>query len=284
MWFGGVGCGIFTLALYTPQLIGHQWVLADYRLLLRRGAGRVRPLSALLPTLAPDNKGAAMSVLNLGSGLYCVYRLGIVSLFIGPLGAGGVIWIFTALYFRVPFLTRFLTISEQSTRCSIRRNGLSGKIMQTNFDKTVKQLASLVKPNRQTCAKRCRRGGERFSTTYLLLGILCSAFNRSSFRARRWKLLSRCRCMCSLKGIIWTAMSALSISMKNCFLLMIFGQLMPDGRLWNKKGYMLFRRQMDDISPLSKVNGYIGVSDIRWFPLSWAAWASFEQFSLFKLI
>lgn len=29
----------------------------------------------------------------------------------------------------------------------------------------------------------------------------------------------------------------------------------------HKNGYVLFRKQVDDISPLSKVNGYIGVSD-----------------------
>lgn len=84
MWFGGVGCGIFTLALYyTPQLIGHQyWVLMIIACCYGAALAGYVPLSALLPTLAPDNKGAAMSVLNLGSGLCAFIAPGIVSLFI----------------------------------------------------------------------------------------------------------------------------------------------------------------------------------------------------------
>lgn len=68
----------------------------------------------------------------------CVYRAGIVSLFIGPLGAGGVIWIFAALYFFSAFLTRFLTISEQSTDVYTEERFVRENV-QTNFDKTVKQ-------------------------------------------------------------------------------------------------------------------------------------------------
>lgn len=36
---------------------------------------------------------------------------------------------------------------------------------------------------------------------------------------------------------------------------------MPAGRSLSKKGFVLFRKHVDDISPLSKVNGYIGVTD-----------------------
>lgn len=62
MWFGGVGCGIFTVALYyTPQLIGHQyWVLMIIACCYGAALAGYVPLSALLPTLTPDNKGAAM--------------------------------------------------------------------------------------------------------------------------------------------------------------------------------------------------------------------------------
>ncbi|MEC1793387.1 MFS transporter [Bacillus vallismortis] len=140
MWFGGVGCGIFTLALYyTPQLIGHQfWVLMVIACCYGAALAGYVPLSALLPTLAPDNKGAAMSVLNLGSGLCAFIAPGIVSLFIGPLGAGGVIWIFAALYFFSAFLTQFLTISEQSADV-LTEERLVRENVQTNFEKTVKQ-------------------------------------------------------------------------------------------------------------------------------------------------
>lgn len=111
-WFGCVGCGIVTLALYyVPQFVGHNyWVMmivaCSYGATL---AGYV-PLTALVPSLAPENKGAAMSVLNLGSGLSAFVGPAIVTLFIGTLGIEGVMWIFAILYFAGAFLTRFLTL------------------------------------------------------------------------------------------------------------------------------------------------------------------------------
>ncbi|GED17163.1 MFS transporter [Aneurinibacillus migulanus] len=111
-WFGCVGCGIVTLALYyVPQFVGHNyWVMmivaCSYGTTL---AGYV-PLTALVPSLAPENKGAAMSVLNLGSGLSAFVGPAIVTLFIGTLGIEGVMWIFAILYFAGAFLTRFLTL------------------------------------------------------------------------------------------------------------------------------------------------------------------------------
>ncbi|MDQ0243550.1 polyol permease family [Bacillus fengqiuensis] len=112
MWFGGVGCGIVTLAFYyVPQLVGYNYwamllVACCYGITM---AGYV-PLTALVPSLAPDNKGAAMSVLNLGSGLAAFVGPLIVTLFIGSLGVGGVMWIFAGLYFFGAFLTKFLTL------------------------------------------------------------------------------------------------------------------------------------------------------------------------------
>lgn len=52
------------------------------------------PLSALFPTLAPDNKDAAMSVLNLGAGLSAFVAPALAGLFFGWLGAGGVLAIY----------------------------------------------------------------------------------------------------------------------------------------------------------------------------------------------
>lgn len=125
MWFGGVGCGIVTLAFYyVPQLVGHNYwtmllVACCYGVTM---AGYV-PLTALVPSLAPDNKGAAMSVLNLGSGLAAFVGPLIVTLFIGSLGVGGVMWIFAGLYFFGAFLTQFLTLptAEETTEDELLR-------------------------------------------------------------------------------------------------------------------------------------------------------------------
>jgi polyol permease family len=97
---GGVGSAITTLLLYyTPQIFG-----ANYTLCIIAGAmygatlaGYV-PLSALMPSLAPDHRGAAMSMLNLGAGASTWVGPAIVGIFLVPLGVGGVMWIFAVLY------------------------------------------------------------------------------------------------------------------------------------------------------------------------------------------
>lgn len=113
IWFGGVGCGLTTLLLYySPQWGG------GYGLVLAAGilwgaclAGYV-PLSALVPSLVQKDKGAAMSVLNLGAGLAVFAGPAIVRIFIGSAGAEGVVWILAGLYFLSAVLTRFITIPE----------------------------------------------------------------------------------------------------------------------------------------------------------------------------
>jgi polyol permease family len=111
-WFGGVGCGLTTLLLYyIPQYTG-----GNYWLVMLAGiawgaclAGYV-PLSALVPSLVKKDKGAAMAILNLGAGLPVFVGPAIVGLFIGTMGAEGVIWILAVLYFISAILTRFITL------------------------------------------------------------------------------------------------------------------------------------------------------------------------------
>ncbi|GGM80400.1 MFS transporter [Longimycelium tulufanense] len=99
-WFGGVGCAITTLLLYyVPTLLGPQFgaaalVAALYGATL---AGYV-PLSALMPSLAPDRKGQAMAALNLGAGASVFVGPALVGLFLGPFGVQGVMWLFAGLY------------------------------------------------------------------------------------------------------------------------------------------------------------------------------------------
>jgi len=50
-------------------------------------------LTAILAFLAPENKGAAISMLTLGAGASALLGPAIVALFIGPLGFEGVMWI-----------------------------------------------------------------------------------------------------------------------------------------------------------------------------------------------
>lgn len=112
MWFGGVGCGLTTLLFFYSPV----WFDGSYWMVLISGilwgallAGYV-PLTALVPSLVKDNKGAAMSILNLGAGLPVFVGPALVGVFIGIIGDEGVVWLLAGLYFVSAFLTRYLTL------------------------------------------------------------------------------------------------------------------------------------------------------------------------------
>lgn len=111
MWFGGVGCGITTLFLfYVPQFTENFWVISAAGIFWGGLLAGYVPLSALVPSLVKEDKGAAMSILNLGAGLPVFVGPAIVGIFIGLIGDEGVIWILSGLYFLSAFLTKFITL------------------------------------------------------------------------------------------------------------------------------------------------------------------------------
>ena len=112
IWFGGVGCAVSTLLFYySPQLFGDSYMAVMITGVIWGAmlAGYV-PLSALIPSLVKDSKGAAMSILNLGAGLPVFVGPAIVGIFIGLVGSSGVIWILAGLYFISAVLTKFITL------------------------------------------------------------------------------------------------------------------------------------------------------------------------------
>ena len=116
MWFGGVGCALSTLLFYySPQLFNDSFIA-----LLITGiiwgamlAGYV-PLSALVPSLVKEDKGAAMSILNLGAGLPVFIGPAIVGIFIGIVGSVGVVWILASLYLISALITKFITLPNDA--------------------------------------------------------------------------------------------------------------------------------------------------------------------------
>src|SRR5699024_6390133 len=116
-WFGAVGCGVFTIMLfYTPQFFSGNIFLVGFVGLLWGAciAGFV-PLSALTPSLVGDgDKGAAMSILNLGAGLCVFVGPAIVTLFFDLVDVKGVMWILAGLYVVAAILSRFLTIPSDT--------------------------------------------------------------------------------------------------------------------------------------------------------------------------
>jgi polyol permease family len=117
-WCGGVGSAITTLLLYyIPHTQGANYPLCVLAAVLYGAtlAGYV-PLSALMPSLAPNNKGAAMSLLNLGAGASNWFGPAIVYLFLKPLGVGGVMWIYAGLYLLSAVLALFLTLPPEDEK------------------------------------------------------------------------------------------------------------------------------------------------------------------------
>ncbi|GKS13216.1 MFS transporter [Paenibacillus chitinolyticus] len=118
IWCGGVLTGVASLLLFFgPQLVG-----ANYMIILILGiiwgagvAGYI-PLDAMSANMVENDKGAVMSVLNLGTGLSVVAGPAIVGLFIHSIGASGVTWVIAILYFIGALLTNFLDEPEKITK------------------------------------------------------------------------------------------------------------------------------------------------------------------------
>jgi len=126
-WCGGVGCAITTLLLfYAPQPPTPNYLLTVIAAMLYGAtlAGYV-PLSALMPSLVPKNKGAAMSLLNLGAGLSNGVGPAIVFLFEPYVGVGGVMWIYAVLYLVSAGLALTLTLPPDQASTAADATGAS---------------------------------------------------------------------------------------------------------------------------------------------------------------
>ncbi|MFJ7754646.1 MFS transporter [Peribacillus muralis] len=115
IWFGGVFAGISTLLLFYMPI----WTNGNLVFVFIAGmfwgaslAGYV-PLSALVPSLVKEDKGAAVSVLNLGAGLPVFIGPALVGVLYQPMGASGLIWILAILYFISALLTVFIQLPAE---------------------------------------------------------------------------------------------------------------------------------------------------------------------------
>ena len=109
IWFGGVGCAVGVLLFYyAPEIWNNFWfILACGGFWCVMLAGYV-PLSALVPSLVDKDKGAAVSVLNLGAGLAVFIGPLLVKLLKEPIGYSGIVWVMAALYIVSSILTYFI--------------------------------------------------------------------------------------------------------------------------------------------------------------------------------
>lgn len=108
-WFGCVGCALTVLLFfYSPQILNNYWFIlvcgAIWCICL---AGFV-PLSALVPSLVKSDKGAAVSVLNLGAGAAAFVGPLLVRILEKPVGYTGIAWTLAGLYVVAAVLMIFI--------------------------------------------------------------------------------------------------------------------------------------------------------------------------------
>lgn len=117
-YFGGTMTALSCLLIYYSVLLfpGNYTILLSAFIVYAFGLAAFGPLSALMPALAPNNKAAAVSALNLGSGLSNFVGPLIVSLLFEPFGIGVVIYTYAALYLLSSVLTFFLKTDEELRR------------------------------------------------------------------------------------------------------------------------------------------------------------------------
>ena len=116
IWFGGVGCAISTLLFYYSPLFGNGnfWIVMAAGTLWGALLAGYVPLSALVPSLVKEDKGAAMAVLNLGAGLPVFVGPLLVGIFYHLIGSEGVIWMLAGLYLISSVLTKFITLPNNA--------------------------------------------------------------------------------------------------------------------------------------------------------------------------
>lgn len=109
-WFGCVGSAITVLLYYYgPVFYGNSfWPAVLIAVLFGASIGGFTPLSAVMPNLDPDNRGIAMSILNLGAGLSTFVGPALISLLNPFFGLEGVIWSIALLYLSSTGLTYVL--------------------------------------------------------------------------------------------------------------------------------------------------------------------------------
>jgi polyol permease family len=115
-WFGCFACAVSALCLYYLPLYfpGHYGVAVFCAGLYGVALAGFTPISVLMSLIAPDQKGNAIAVLNLGAGAATFVGPLIVAVFLGSLGPGGVTIIFAGLYVLAGVAVRWLTIPDES--------------------------------------------------------------------------------------------------------------------------------------------------------------------------
>lgn len=112
-WFGSVNAAVTVLMFYYAiSLTGNYYIVMVCGILWGISLAGFVPLSALMPSLVKEDKGAAVSVLNLGAGLPVFVGPALVGLFHTLIGPSGLMWLFAGLYVVSAILMKFITLPK----------------------------------------------------------------------------------------------------------------------------------------------------------------------------
>jgi polyol permease family len=112
---GSCGCAVTTLGLYyVPHIWGANFILVTLAGMAYGAAlaGFV-PIAAIMATLAPNSRGAAMSIMNLGSGMSIWLGPAIAGVCLPLIGVAGTIWTFAVIYVVAAFVSFTLKIPAE---------------------------------------------------------------------------------------------------------------------------------------------------------------------------
>ncbi|WP_051127740.1 MFS transporter [Rhodococcus sp. 114MFTsu3.1] len=111
-WFGAVCAGVSILGLYyLPAWTGSYTVALLAGIAFGISLAGFIPISAIIAALEPKHPGAAMSACNVGAGLSVAVGPLLVAVFLGTVGAEGMVWIFAGMYALAALLTLVLPVS-----------------------------------------------------------------------------------------------------------------------------------------------------------------------------
>jgi polyol permease family len=118
---GSCGCALTTLGLYyIPHIYGANYVLVTVAGMAYGAAlaGFV-PIAAIMASLAPEARGAAMSIMNLGSGTSIWLGPAIAGVCLPTIGVVGAIWTFALLYVVSALISYNLKLPGESSSVSM---------------------------------------------------------------------------------------------------------------------------------------------------------------------
>ncbi|WP_069384335.1 MFS transporter [Halomonas caseinilytica] len=113
-WFGCIGMAITCLAFYyIPQAYpGNNLVAIAIAIIYGVTLSAFVPMSAMFPVLAPEHRGAAISIHNLSVGLSNFVGPAIATLLLPWVGTEGVIWAYSSIYLLGAVLTFFIKFRQ----------------------------------------------------------------------------------------------------------------------------------------------------------------------------